>query len=102
MGLVDNAEDLVATLHGQRDETAILDDEDLVLGVADHSGLILRHLNDSKTVELNHGLGNCNTWQQSATTLCYRYMKASYFLWYPRTIEPTNSSEEGEGNNLAW
>jgi len=59
MGLIDDCEYLEATVHGIGDETTILNDKDLVLGVRDDSSLVLRHLHASETLEFDHGVGHC-------------------------------------------
>lgn len=58
MGLVDDAENLVRSLQSERDKSTILNDEDLILRVANDCGLILRDLNDRQTAELDNGVGN--------------------------------------------
>lgn len=58
MGLIHDAEDVVRSLKCERHEAAVLDDEDLVLWVTDDSRLVLRHLDDGQTIELDDSLRN--------------------------------------------
>jgi hypothetical protein len=50
VGLIDNFEDLVRALNRESNETGVLDDEDLVLRVLAHCGLILRDLQHDESV----------------------------------------------------
>ena len=54
MRLVDNREYVIAAHDAIRDETRVLDHEDVVLRIRNDRGLVLRHLNHSEALEVDH------------------------------------------------
>jgi hypothetical protein len=58
MGLIDDREDIIRAFNRQRDESAVLDNKDLVLRIGDDSSLVLGYLNDYNTKELNDRIGD--------------------------------------------
>jgi hypothetical protein len=57
MRLIDDRENVISSFYGKSHETRVLDNENMVLRIGNNSGLVLRDLNDSKTLEFNYRIG---------------------------------------------
>ncbi len=69
MSLVDDREHVITPGDAIRHKTGVLEHEDLVLGVRNDRGLVLRNLDRSQTLEMDNGIRHCpiqNTFQSSS------------------------------------
>jgi hypothetical protein len=57
MRLIDDRENVISSFYGKSHETRVLDNENMVLRIGNNSGLVLRHLNDGKTLEFDYCIG---------------------------------------------
>ena len=59
MSLVDDGEHVVTSGDAIRHKTGVLEHEDMVLGIRDDRGLVLRYLHHGQTLEVDNGIRHC-------------------------------------------